>query len=184
MSHARGHRRTLSVPPAFALGRRVRRVALVGLVTIAQPMGWTLSAQAQVRAMPQFETRLDAVVTPGGGMLAGVGVNRRFGWYARGGATLGAGVVRSEDGWAAMHRLEVVSRFLFDPFGEYRRGVYGGAGVAIRHLAGDATRPELVLLVGVEGPRAGKAPIRAVELSLGGGVRLGVVWRRQRPVGR
>lgn len=146
--------------------------------------GTTLAAQAPVRAMPQLEGRLDAVVTPGGGLLAGVGVNRRFGWYARGGATLAAGVVRSGDGWAAMQRLEVVSRFLFDPFGEHRRGVYGGAGVAVRHLAGDVTRPELVLVVGVEGPRVGRAPIPSIELSLGGGARLGMVWRRQRTVGR
>ncbi len=146
--------------------------------------GTTLAAQAPVRAMPQLEGRLDAVVSPGGSLLAGVGVNRRFGWYARGGATLAAGVVRSGDGWAAMQRLEVVSRFLFDPFGEHRRGVYGGAGVAVRHLAGDVTRPELVLVVGVEGPRVGRAPIPSIELSLGGGARLGVVWRRQRTVGR
>ena len=148
--------------------------------TLVSPLG----AQAPVRAMPQREGRLDAVVTPGGGVLAGVGVNRRFGWYARGGATLSVGAVRAGDGWAAMQRLELVSRFLFDPFGEHRRGVYGGAGVAVRHLAGDVTRPELVLVAGVEGPRVGRASIPSVEVSLGGGLRFGMVWRRPRPAGR
>ncbi|MDQ8145077.1 MAG: hypothetical protein P3A32_02800 [Gemmatimonadota bacterium] len=157
---------------------RLRRVGLA--LMLATP----LAAQAPVRALPQRETRLDAVVTPGGGVLAGVGVNRRFGWYARGGATLSVGAVRAGDGWAAMQRVEVVSRFLFDPFGEHRRGVYGGAGVAVRHLAGDVTRPELVLVAGVEGPRVGSEPIPSVEVSLGGGLRIGMVLRRQRPVGR
>ena len=152
--------------------------------SLASSLVTPLGAQAPVRAMPQREGRLDAVLTPGGGVLAGVGVNRRFGWYARGGATLSVGAVRAGDGWAAMQRLEVVSRFLFDPFGEHRRGVYGGAGVAVRHLAGDVTRPELVLVAGVEGPRVGTAMIPAVEVSLGGGLRIGMVWRRPRPVGR
>ena len=164
----------------------IRSLAL-GVVLAASPASslvTPLGAQVPVRAMPQREGRLDAVVTPGGGVLAGVGVNRRFGWYARGGATLSVGAVRAGDGWAAMQRLEVVSRFLFDPFGEHRRGVYGGAGVAVRHLAGDVTRPELVLVAGVEGPRVGSAPMPSVEVSLGGGLRVGMVWRRPRPVGR
>ena len=164
----------------------IRSLALgvVLAASLASSLVTPLGAQARVRAMPQREGRLDAVVTPGGGVLAGVGVNRRFGWYARGGATLSVGAVRAGDGWAAMQRLEVVSRFLFDPFGEHRRGVYGGAGVAVRHLAGDVTRPELVLVAGVEGPRVGKAMIPSVEVSLGGGLRVGMVWRRPRPVGR
>ena len=154
------------------------------LTTLLTSRQTPLGAQAPVRAMPQREGRLDAVVTPGGGVLAGVGVNRRFGWYARGGAALSVGAVRAGDGWAAMQRLEVVSRFLFDPFGEHRRGVYGGAGVAVRHLAGDVTRPELVLVAGIEGPRVGTTPITSLEVSLGGGLRVGMVWRRPRPVGR
>ena len=164
----------------------IRSLALgvVLAASLASSRVTPLGAQAPVRAMPQREGRLDAVLTPGGGILAGVGVNRRFGWYARGGATLSVGAVRAGDGWAAMQRLEVVSRFLFDPFGEHRRGVYGGAGVAVRHLAGDVTRPELVLVAGVEGPRVGKAMIPSVEVSLGGGLRVGMVWRRPRPVGR
>ena len=169
--------RAASTIRSLALGVMLAASLASSLVT---PLG----AQAPVRAMPQREGRLDAVLTPGGGILAGVGVNRRFGWYARGGATLSVGAVRAGDGWAAMQRLEVVSRFLFDPFGEHRRGVYGGAGVAVRHLAGDVTRPELVLVAGVEGPRVDTARIPAVEVSLGGGLRVGMVWRRPRPVGR
>lgn len=169
--------RAASTTRSLALG-------VVLAASLASSLVIPLGAQAPVRAMPQREGRLDAVVTPGGGVLAGVGVNRRFGWYARGGATLSVGAVRAGEGWVAMQRLEVVSRFLFDPFGEHRRGVYGGAGVAVRHLAGDVTRPELVLVAGVEGPRAGSAPIPSVEVSLGGGLRIGMVWRRPRPVGR
>lgn len=180
---------TASTSRTAALAAMVAELLAVSAgVSLALPLGSPLvsplGAQAPVRAMPQPEARLDAVVTPGGGVLTGVGVNRRFGWYARGGATLSVGAVRDGDGWAATQRLELVSRFLFDPFGEHRRGVYGGVGVAVRHLAGDVTRPELVLVAGVEGPRVGNAPIPSVEVALGGGLRIGMVWRKRRPVGR
>jgi hypothetical protein len=54
--------------------------------------------------------------------------------------------------------------------------------VSVRHDGGDRTRVYLVTLFGVEGGRHGGA-YPALELGLGGGVRLGLVLRAS-PAGR
>ncbi len=79
-----------------------------------------------------------------------------------------------------MQRLEGIARFHLDPYRQDRRGVYAGGGVGVRHVAGDALRPLLVALVGVElAPRGSVVP--AIEAGVGGGARLGVVLRSLRP---
>jgi hypothetical protein len=167
---------TLGAPPA----PRARLVAALVVMT-----AWTAPAAAQqpVRAMPQRELRLELPVTPDAGLGAGVGLNVRAGWYARVGVAATLSAVRDGAGWGTAERIEATSRFLFDPFAERPRGVYAGAGVAARRGPDGTTRGDLLLLIGVEGRAAGRA-VPAVELALGGGLRLGAVFRARRPAGR
>jgi hypothetical protein len=83
----------------------------------------------------------------------------------------------------ASGRIDVVTRYLLDPFHEFRWGPYAGAGVSALWDRRANWRGALLLLVGVEGPaRAGWRT--SVELGLGDGARLGVVLRRARPNAR
>lgn len=135
-------------------------------------------------AMPQWERRIEVAPTPAAGLAAGLGVNVRAGYYARVGIHAAAGVARRGDGVVGVQRVEAVSRFLFDPFGEFPRGLYGGGGFAVRHAPGDPVRGDLVVMVGMEGPLGARRTIPAVELALGGGARLSFVYRQRRPAGR
>ena len=141
------------------------------------------AAQDRVALLPQWEVRADAALSPQAGALAGVGANIRAGWYARVGLGLAAGAVRRGDGWAAEQRLDATARFLFDPFAERRRGFYAGAGLGVAHRGDGRTDGLLLGVVGFEGAVAGRA-VPSVELVLGGGARLGLVWRERRRQGR
>lgn len=144
----------------------------------------TLWAQGGSRAMPQLERRLEVAATPAAGLAVGLGINVRAGAYARVGIHAASGIARRGDGLVGVQRIEAVSRFLFDPFGEFPRGLYGGGGFAVRQVPGDPLRGDLVVVVGVEAPLARRRTIPAIELALGGGTRLSLVWRHRRPVGR
>ena len=155
------------------------RLALLTGCALAAP----IQAQQRVSLQPRLETRLDAVLSPSVGLLGGIGVNLRAGWYARLGVTASAGVVARGDTWEGLQRLDATARFLFDPFGESARGIYGGAGLGLRYDGGRDARGELLVLLGVEGRPTGRV-VPAVEVTLGGGVRVGVVLRGRRPTGR
>jgi len=131
----------------------------------------------------QFEARLDALGGPPAGVQAGVGANIAAGYYVRIGADAAGGASSREGAAVASGRVDVVTRYLLDPFHEFRWGPYAGAGFSAQWDRRTNWRGALLLLVGVEGPaRAGWRT--AVELGLGGGARLGVVLRRARLNGR
>jgi hypothetical protein len=140
-------------------------------------------AQQPVAASPQWEGRLDAVLAPRGGAMVGAGLNLRAGWYARVGASVSAGAVQRADAWEARQRVDATARFLFDPFGESRRGFYAGAGLAAERRADGDVRGLLLGIMGFEGATTGRV-VPALELQLGGGVRLGLVLRERRRQGR
>jgi hypothetical protein len=174
-------------------GRRLARAAgLVGLVAITPP----LAAQAsgvdhdhdeprRVPTLPQREFRAEAVAATDPSAVAAFGLNLRAGWYARVGASLGAGAQWREAGpTVGVVRADATVRFLLDPFAERRRGLYGGVGISALHAGGGigGQPPVLLLLAGVESrPRGGR--VWAVEAGLGGGVRIALVRRRARADG-
>jgi hypothetical protein len=170
--------------------RQALRLPLVLLVTMpfVAPLLTPLAAQAheeqeerRVRLLPQWEFRQDVTVAREPGAHLGVGLNLRADYYVRLGVSLSSGAVRRDsDVWVGAQRLDLTARYLLDPFGERPRGWYGGAGVSVAQLPGQGASASLQLLVGLEG-RPGKSLIPAVELGVGGGVRLGVVVRRKRP---
>lgn len=142
----------------------------------------SLVAQRATGAQPQWELRADATLAPVLAGHAGVGGNVRAGQYVRLGAAWLAGAAQGPAGDRAARfsqRIDLTARFLLDPFGEQRRGLYGGAGFTARQDAGEAWKGDLMLLMGIEGaPRGRVTP--SIELSLGGGVRVGIVLRSRR----
>jgi len=153
----------------------------LGAVLLLLPL--SVRAQQPVSADPQWEFRADLQGTPDRGALAGMGVNVRAGWYARVGLSASAGALYRADAWLSQQRLDATVRFLFDPFAQRARSLYGGAGVGVvRGASGDLTG-RLLVVVGMEGAARGRM-VPAAELTLGGGVRLGVVLRAKRDEGR
>jgi len=172
-----------------SLRRAARRLAASTALALAGALSGALAplaAAAQPRApvAPQLEGRLDAILSPVGGAMAGVGVNIRAGWYARVGLALSAGAVNTSGGLRSLQRVDGTARFLFDPFAEGGRAFYAGAGLGAQRSAGSGdVRGFLVGIVGVEGRAAGRF-VPSLELTFGGGARLGVVLRSRRAQGR
>ncbi len=165
--------------PRLVVALTGRSLAAFGLLSVGAVQSAAQLGQRQPLA-PRWEGRLEASAAEAPGAHLGVGIGVRSGWYARPSLTLAAGAVRGDDAvWRGSQRGDLVLRVLLDPFGERRRGWYGGAGVSVQQVAG-RSRGALLLLAGVEGQaRRGMRP--AIELGVGGGVRLGVVLRRVRP---
>ncbi len=156
---------------------------LASLCWLAFLVPAALAAQQPVPALPQWEGRIVAVLSPSAGAMAGVGVNLRAGWYARLGMALSAGAVRDGNAWSAHQRVEATARFLFDPFAERRRGFYAGAGIGAERGEAGRVRGLLLGVVGMEGAAEGRV-VPAIELTLGGGARLAFVLRQRRAQGR
>jgi hypothetical protein len=142
-----------------------------------------LSAQVRPPASvgrTQRELHLAATAATTNAVHLAAGVNIRNGWYVRTGAALGLGIVADEnDNWRTSYRLDVTSRFLLDPFAERRRAFYAGGGLTVRADGEANPVARLLVVVGIEGnPQRRRVP--AIELGLGGGVRLGLVFRMRR----
>ncbi len=171
--------------PHRAPGAALRRLALPCLIA-ALPSATAGAQQARTSLMPQWEGRADVTIAPARGSHlaahAGVGVNVRLGPYARLGAALALGAIESpvtDAGPESSARVDVVSRFLLDPFAEHRTGLYGGAGFTARADGAGAWKGNLLIVFGLEGPAEGRV-VPAVEVALGGGVRVGLVLRGRR----
>lgn len=174
--------------PAPALEARSRR-ALGAAWTILSCCCATVAAtpacavaQDLFKPAMQFEMRADLLAGPPAGAQLGVGANVTAGSYIRVGVDAAFGA-SSRDGAVASGRVDIATRYLLDPFREFRLGPYVGGGFTAQWDRRANWRGDLLLLIGVEGPvHAGWRT--AVELGLGGGARLGVVLRRARSNGR
>ena len=124
--------------------------------------------------------RVDGFVARGRAVHAGIGLGVRLGTYAHLDVTGAAGMGNAPGADADARtsgRVEVLGRFALDPFEQFRRGPYAGAGLAVRLDEGARRRVHLTAVVGVEGRPASRwRP--ALELGFGGGVRVGAVFRR------
>ena len=139
-----------------------------------------LQAAAQnVEQRFQSEIRVDGIFARSSAVQAAYGLSVPAGLYVRNGLVAGMGVgAHGVDG-----RLDIVSRFSFDPFRQSRWSPYAGAGFSTRFRtdADGGTRGFLLAFLGVEGPlslgkRNGWVP--ALEVGFGGGTRLGLILRR------
>ena len=167
--------------------RRTRARLAPFLVLAISFVPFALGAQPQserrVSADPQLELRLDASLSPASGAMLGVGLNVRAGWYARLGIAASTGAVRARGAFQATQRLDGTARFLFDPFAEGRRAFYAGAGLGLQRSASGAVQELLLGVFGVEASPHGRV-LPSVEVTIGGGARIGVVLRSRRPQGR
>ncbi len=135
------------------------------------PIGNARSVRLEARA-DLFSAKIDAA-------QVGIGLASDLGTYFRLASMVGAGVARAGEETVASGRVEIVGRFLLDPFRQARWGLYGGAGAMARHDDGPGTRGFLTLVVGAELP-ARRQQVAAVEVGIGGGVRLGFAMRQGR----
>jgi len=127
----------------------------------------------------QIELRADLFVRDVASVGLGGGLVAMMGDYGRLAIVAGAGAEWRDQRASGTAHLDVVSRWLLDPYAQLRWGLYGGAGATVRWTADARAQPWLLLVAGAEGPEhGGWRP--AVEFGLGGGARLGVVLRRAR----
>lgn len=131
---------------------------------------------ADIRAHPEIRADVVAIgnrvaVQAGGGMTVPFGYYTRVAVIGAAGADLG----RFEQD--ASGRVDVIGRFLFDPFRQTRWGVSGGGGVSVRARTREGVRPFLVAVIDVEGRRMQRGVSPAFQLGVGGGVRVGAALR-------
>ena len=159
-----------------AAGAIVASAAL--LTTASSPAG------AQRQRIPVApEVRLDVLGGRPTSVQGAAGVVVPAGYYVRIGVLAGAGAtVEAEGPSGAAGRVDVLARFLVDPFRQSRWGVSAGAGVSLRADPGERVRPQLLAVLDVEGRRARAGFTPSVQIGLGGGVRggLGLRWSDRR----
>ncbi len=160
----------------------------IATLTVGAPVHRAHAQQAAQRpAAVAPELRLDGALGREGGAFGSLGAFIDAGLYARLGLVVGAGMTRgpatdradASSAFAPAARVEAIARFHVDPQRLSRRGLYAGGGVAVALREALSPRYGLVALLGLEGePRGSVSP--AVEVGLGGGVRVAVALRRAR----
>ena len=153
--------------------RGLRWAFSLALLSNAAAVG-TLLAQEPLRPYP--EIRAEAIIAQPNAGVIGAGLQIPLGFYARLGVDATGGVARSHDESFGTARGDVIMRFLLDPFREAPWALSAGAGVTVRYMDPHSWRALLAVVVDVEGRRAGGVS-PAVQVGLGGGVRLGVALR-------
>jgi hypothetical protein len=123
------------------------------------------------------ELRVDVIGGHQSSVQGGLGVEIPAGYYARVGIIGGVGVPTSNGASGADGRLDVLARFLLDPFRQSRWGLSAGGGVSLRAEHGDRVRPNLLVAVDLEGRSNSRGMSPAFQIGLGGGVRAGVALR-------
>ncbi len=151
---------------------------VVSWLLLAVAVASRADAQSTLEAGVKPEVRIDAITARSSTVLqAGGGVEIPAGYYARVGVIGAIGAPVSSGDRSVNGRLDIIGRFLFDPFREHRWGLSAGAGVSLRAAQRDRVRPYLATVLDLEGPRgdAGYAP--ALQVGLGGGLRIGAALR-------
>jgi hypothetical protein len=163
--------RTYDVNCAMMLGARAMLV-----FALASPA--VVAGQAPSDGGVRPEVRLDAVHLGNREALqGGAGVQIPLGYYTRVGIVGAAGVSGRASKSRASGRLDVLARFVFDPFRQTRWGFSAGAGVSLSVREGDRVRPHLATVLDLEGPRSSRGIAPAIQIGLGGGVRVGAGLR-------
>lgn len=155
---------------------------MLALITLA--LAPAARAQQSSRSvLPPLELRADVIdprSTKDATLQAGVGVNLPLGSYARLEVDGAGGVTRREEVDYHSGRGDAIVRFLLDPFAESAWGLSIGGGMSALFAEGARTRGYLVAVGDLEAPRMGSI-VPAVQVGLGGGLRVGIVARAYRP---
>jgi hypothetical protein len=158
-----------------SVARRATLAACVALI------GAATGAQAQVPSPTAHpEVRLDVIAGHEPAVQAGAGVQIPMGYYVRVGLDGAVGVptgANAPSSRRADARVDLLVRFLLDPFRQSRYGLSVGGGLSARAEPGDHVRPRLLVAMDVEGRRSSHGVVPALQVGLGGGVRVGVILR-------
>lgn len=132
------------------------------------------------RVQPEFRTDVIAGYQPA--VQVGLGAQLPLGTYVRLGAIGAAGIgigagARAEGTVTRGARVDLLGRFLLDPFRQSRLGLSLGGGLSVRAEQGDRARPWLLLAAEVEGRRMRRGIVPALQVGIGGGARVGLVLR-------
>jgi hypothetical protein len=162
--------------------RRGSRTLAFGLVAMgAAAMSATdAAAQANRRSAPprvQPEARADYIDGRVSAAHLGIGFSVPAGTYVRLGGIAAAGQAWSDGDTGVAGRVDALARFVVDPLRESRWAPYASGGIGALFDERDRWRAVLVGALGIEGPPAG-AVVPAVEVGFGGGVRVGIAFRR------
>jgi hypothetical protein len=156
-----------------------RRAAWTAGILLA---GSAAPARAQVPSPTvEPELRLDVIAGHEPAVQAGAGVQVPMGYYVRVGIVGAVGVPTGADAPSprrADARADLLVRFLLDPFRQSRYGLSIGGGLSARAEPGDRVRPLLLVAMDLEGRRSSHGLVPALQLGLGGGVRVGMILRR------
>ena len=161
------------------------RQGIIGFAITMAVAGLPRHATAQrpaARVSPEF--RADVILGDRAAAHVGAGVQIPLGTYVRLGLIGAAGrriegsASRPPGRSAASGRVDMLARFLLDPFRQTAYGLSLGGGLGVRAESGERVRPVLLLAVDFEGRRSGRGLLPAFQAGLGDGVRLGVVLRR------
>src|SRR5262249_53201901 len=138
-----------------------------------------LAAQQQSPSIyPEF--RADAIVANGGTVQGGAGIVLPVGPYVRVGLDGAAGETWRHGSSSTAGRVDVIARYLLDPLRENDVALSMGGGLSVPIDEDGFRTPYLALVIDIEGRRhAGFTP--ALEVGLGGGARIGFVFRRSPP---
>lgn len=150
---------------------------VVSLLLIAMPGG------AQRPGGTQLGVRVDAIGSRATTLQAGVSANALAGLYIRLEGTIAGGSAWHDGAHYGAFRTDATARFALDPFRENKHAFYGLGGLSLLYDGLEKWRPRLLTGFGVEGP-VRRRRVFAIELALGGGVRLGLVMRSARASGR
>lgn len=138
-------------------------------------------AGAQLLMPSYIEYRADGIVGRGTSAQAGLGAVYQLGVYVRTSIDAAAGATWHDAQTLASGRVDLVARFLLDPFREAPIGLSVGGGVSVPYANGDAhVRPLMTAVVDLEG-RMRRDITPALQIGLGGGARIGVVLRTSAP---
>lgn len=151
--------------------------AVCSLLALA-PTARASAQQPAHGSPPPLELRVDAIdvrSTERWTLQGGAGVNVPLGYYVRLEIDGAAGVTKRDSVDYTSGRVDAIARFLLDPFGETPWGLSIGGGMSA-FVAQSRTKGYLVVVTDLEAPRIGPV-VPALQLGLGGGVRVGIVLR-------
>jgi len=153
-------------------------------------MLWGARGEAQQANEPRAapEVRADVIAGSRPAVQVGVGVQIPAGYYVRVGLDAAVGVRTDAPPAGGSSgrvggRLDLLTRFLLDPFRQSTYGLSVGGGLSLRAEPNDRVRPLLLVAADVEGRRRANGIVPALQVGLGGGVRVGIVLRRSATAG-
>jgi hypothetical protein len=133
------------------------------------------SQQPAQRLQP--ELRADFIGSRAAAAHLGLGLNVPASAYVRLGIVAALGQAWSDGNAIVAGRVDGLVRFVVDPLRESRWAPYAAGGIGGIYDGSEKWRAVLVGVLGAEGPVTGRV-VPAIEVGFGGGLRVGVAFRR------